>query len=162
MLHLLVTGASVMSWLAVKTSDVPYALKLASGNSTSWVAGDTVSRLESSWGGPAYTAATFPATISSHCESLVQTGFKRESDNEWNKMWAGAKTGRGGCSWVTELLAWFPDVAYLSFKRNSIFKVWLSKLNLLYLFITILIISTVLKESYYSHFQVFHFDLWLL
>ncbi len=32
--------------------------------------------------GAVYTAATFPATISSRCESLVQTGLKRESDNK--------------------------------------------------------------------------------
>ncbi len=36
------------SWLAVKTSDVPYALKLASRNLTSRVAGDTFSQIESS------------------------------------------------------------------------------------------------------------------
>ncbi len=64
------------SLLAVETSDVPFVLKLASGNLTSWAAGDAVSRLESSWDGPVYTAATFPATVWSHRESLVQTGLK--------------------------------------------------------------------------------------
>ncbi len=70
------TGDVAMSWLAVETSDVPYVLKLASGVLASWAAGDTVSRLESSWDGPVYTAATFPATVWSHQESLLQTGLK--------------------------------------------------------------------------------------
>ncbi len=43
-----------------------------------------VSRLESSWDGPVYIAATFPATILSHHESLVKTGLQRESDNNNN------------------------------------------------------------------------------
>ncbi len=86
-----------MSWLAVVISDVLYIIKLTSGNMTSGVTGDTVSWFESSWGGPAYSAATFPATFLSHHESLVLTGLKRESSNKWNKTWAGAKTGRGGC-----------------------------------------------------------------
>ncbi len=56
MLCLLATGDGVTSWLAVETSNVPFVIKLAL---TSWVTGDTVSRLESSWDGPVYTTATF-------------------------------------------------------------------------------------------------------
>ncbi len=48
-------------------------------------------------------SATFPATISSQCESLLQTCLKRESDNKPNKTYPGAKTGRGGCSGVASL-----------------------------------------------------------
>ncbi len=40
---------------------------------TSWVTGDTVSGLESSWEGLLYTAANFLVTIPSCRESLVQT-----------------------------------------------------------------------------------------
>ncbi len=60
------TGNVATSWLAVETSDVPFVPKLASEDMTSRVAGDTVSRLESNWDGPVYSAATFPATILSH------------------------------------------------------------------------------------------------
>ncbi len=60
LLHFIVTGCVTMSWFAVETSDVPCILKLASNDLTSWAAGDTVSRLELSWDGPVYTAATFP------------------------------------------------------------------------------------------------------
>lgn len=35
--------------LAVETDAIPYVLKPATGDLTSWVAGDTISRLESSW-----------------------------------------------------------------------------------------------------------------
>ncbi len=103
MLHFLVTGNVATSWLAVETRDMPYVIELASGDLT-----NTISRLESSWDGPLSTAATFPATISSPCESLVQTGLKRKSDNKQNKTWAGAKTGKGGCSRVASLgVSWY-------------------------------------------------------
>ncbi len=48
-LRLLVTVDVATSWLAVETSDVPYILKLASVDLTSWAAGDTVSQRESGW-----------------------------------------------------------------------------------------------------------------
>ncbi len=95
MLRFLATGDVTMSWLAVETSDVPFVLKLASGDLTNWAAGDTVS-----WDRAIYTAATFPATVWSHPESLVQTGLKTERDNKRDKTRAGAKTGRGGGSGV--------------------------------------------------------------
>ncbi len=41
----LATGDIAMSWLAVDTSDVPYVLKLASGEWTSWGAGNTAAEL---------------------------------------------------------------------------------------------------------------------
>ncbi len=63
MLRVLATDDVAMSWLALETSDVPYVLKLASGDLTSWAASDTVSRLKLSWDGAVYTAATFPATV---------------------------------------------------------------------------------------------------
>ncbi len=44
MLCFLATGDVAMSWLAVETSDVPYILKLASDDLTSWAAGDTEMR----------------------------------------------------------------------------------------------------------------------
>ncbi len=99
-LRFLVSGDIAMSWLAVETSDMPYVLKLASGDLTSWAAGDAVSQLESSWDGAVYTTATLPATVWCHCESLVQTGLKRERDNRRDKIQAGVKTGRGGASRV--------------------------------------------------------------
>ncbi len=113
-LHFFATGDVAASWLAVETSDVPYILKLASGNLTSWAAGDTVSLLESSWDGPGYTAATSPATVWSRREYLVQTGLKRERDDKPNKTRAGAKTGRGGDSRVASLgVSWYN---YLDFQ----------------------------------------------
>ncbi len=63
----------------------------ALGPKTSLCLQATVTRLESSWDAPVYSAATFPATVSSHCGSLVQTGLKRDSDNKRNKTWARAK-----------------------------------------------------------------------
>ncbi len=42
-LRFLVTADIAIGWLAVETSDVPYILKLASDDLTSWVASDTVS-----------------------------------------------------------------------------------------------------------------------
>ncbi len=42
-LHFLVAGDIATSWLTVETSNVPHALKLASGDLTSWVSGDTIS-----------------------------------------------------------------------------------------------------------------------
>ncbi len=65
------SGGVPVSWLAVDTSDMSYIVKLVSGNLTSWVAGDTVSQLESSWDKPVYTYTIFPATVSSCCDSLV-------------------------------------------------------------------------------------------
>ncbi len=78
MLCLSKTGDVAMSWLAVETSDVPYILKLASGDLTSWISGDSVRRLKSNWDGPIYCAAAFP--------SLVWA-----DDNKQNKTPAGAK-----------------------------------------------------------------------
>ncbi len=54
-------------------------------------------------------SATFLATILSRCESLVQTGLKRESDNKRNKTRVGAKTFLQS---LMLQLAWFPNVAY--------------------------------------------------
>ncbi len=71
MLCILATGDVARSWLAVETSDVPYLLNLTSGDLTSWLAGDIVSRLESSSDEPVYTAAPSPAPILAYCESLV-------------------------------------------------------------------------------------------
>ncbi len=93
--------------------------------------GDTVSRLESSWDGPVYTAATFTATVWSHRESLLQTGFKRERDNKRDKTRAGAKTGMGLPSCFLRSLmvqlAWFLEVADLIFKSER--KVLISVLS---------------------------------
>ncbi len=57
-------------------------------------------QLESYSARPVDSAATFPATVSSHLESLMQTELKRMSDNEINKTRVRAKTGRGGWSGV--------------------------------------------------------------
>ncbi len=71
------------------------------------------------WDGPLYTDAAFPAAISSGRKSLMHAGLKSE------KKLARAKTGRGGCSGIDFRrslmlqLAWFPHVAYLSFKLLS-------------------------------------------
>ena len=48
------------SWLAVETGDVPYVLKSATGDLTSWVADKAITQLQISWNGPVHTAATFP------------------------------------------------------------------------------------------------------
>ncbi len=60
----LATSDVPTSCLAVRTSEVPWVPQ---------VAGDTVSQLESdlSWDGLVYSAATFPASVSSCRESLV-------------------------------------------------------------------------------------------
>ncbi len=71
------------TWLAAETSDVPYVLKLASAVKNVC---KQHHQLELSWDGPVYTAATFPANILSLCESLVQTGLERESNNNRNKI----------------------------------------------------------------------------
>ncbi len=85
MLHFLETGDIGTSWSAHRA-----LTRLCQQQS---VCSHTVS--PPSWDGPVYSAATFPATIWSQ--------FKldwKERDNKQNKMWAGAKTGRGGGSRV--------------------------------------------------------------
>ncbi len=74
----LASGDATTSWLVVENSDVLSVLKLASGNLTSWVACDAIS-----WVGPVYGTSTFPPTVWSCRESLVQTGLRRQSDNKW-------------------------------------------------------------------------------
>ncbi len=82
--------------------------------------GDTISRRESSLDGPVYTAATFPAIFWSCRKYLVQTGLKRECDDNRNKTQVRAKTVRGGCSGVAPkeshaTASLFSNVAYLNF-----------------------------------------------
>ncbi len=104
----LVTGDVGKSLLAVETSDVPYAL------SASMSPGNTISQLESSWDGPVYLAATFPANVSFCCKSLGQTRLKIKSIKKWNKM--PAVQNQGG-EVAVQLLsrslmlhpAWFPN-----------------------------------------------------
>lgn len=59
------------SWLAVKTGDMRYVLKAATGSLTNWVADDTISRLESSWDETVHTAAAFPFTVLQRCRLVV-------------------------------------------------------------------------------------------
>ncbi len=115
--HFLASRDLATSWAAVKTNEMPYALKLASGDLTSWAAGDTISLLESSWDGPVYTAATFLATVL-FCEFLVQTGLKRERERQKMKKTLSRSKNRdrrvqGSCLLrsLTLQLAWFTDIA---------------------------------------------------
>ncbi len=73
----------------------------------------------------------FPPTVLSGCESLVQTGLKRENNNKQSKTWAKrAKIGRGGgqrsCLKSLMLqLVWFPKVANLSFNQKWLNSDWM-------------------------------------
>ncbi len=86
--------------MAVETSDMPYALKLPLLTVVS--ARNAISWLESSGDGAIYSAATFPAAISSRCESLVQTGLERRATT--NKIKREQKQKQGG-EGSTELLS---------------------------------------------------------
>ncbi len=59
-----------------------------------WVAGDSVSRLESSWDGPVYITATFPATVWSPCEFLVHSKWNNRQQTKWNTSWSKNKEGK--------------------------------------------------------------------
>ncbi len=79
--------------LAFETSGLPYVLKLASGNLTAELPATpsaNLSRAETDQ----FTPFNSSSTVSSPIKSLIQTGFKIESDSKRNKTWAGAKTGK--------------------------------------------------------------------
>ncbi len=78
-----------------------YKLKLISGNNSVCRKHRLPARVELRR--TSLNAATFPATVLFCCQSLVQTGLKKESDSKWNKTRARAKTERGGCGGVRSL-----------------------------------------------------------
>ncbi len=78
---------------------MPYGAKLASAGNTVSPAGDTVSQLELRCNGPVYSAATFPATVSSR---LKPDSKKRATTNEIK----GELEHEQGGEAAVELLPW--------------------------------------------------------
>ncbi len=108
--------------LAVKTNDMPYRLKLASGDLTSWVAGITVSWLESSWDHFILLPPSlqlFGLIVNFWCK-LDLKGRATTIEIEWEPQ--QKEEGEGATGWILSSpilqLTWFPDVAYPSFNQR--------------------------------------------